>query len=107
MAKSSLHRYSDQEGLNILTGAGGCDIVAGGETVNAHTYVAITVLVGTEVIEDNTASGTVSATSVDTDIWDTLSTVEIPVGTTIYGQWSAVTMGANDTAIAYRSHSTD
>ena len=106
MAKSSLHRYTVQEGLNILTGAGGCDIVTNA-TVNTHTYVAITILVGTEVIEDNTASGTVSATSVDTDIWDTLSTVEVPVGTTIYGQWSAVTIGANDTAIVYRSHSTD
>ena len=47
-------------------------------------------------------SGTVTATSVDTNQWDSLSNLEVPVGTTIYGRWSAVTIGANDTAIVYR-----
>jgi len=96
---------SEQHALNNLTGAGGYDIVAAA-TVNSHTYVAITVLVGTEVIEDNTASGTVTAVSTDTDIWDTLTTIEIPIGTTVYGNWSSVTLGANDTAIVYRESST-
>ena len=83
-------------------GQAGYDIVAGGGSVSDNTYIAITVLVGTEVISENTASGTVTAVSVDTNVWDSLSTVEVPEGCTIYGRWSSVTMGANDTAIVYR-----
>ena len=94
-----------QQALNNLSGAGGYDIVAAA-TVNSHIYVAITVLVGTEVIADNTASGTVTAVSTDTDVWDTITTIEIPVGTTVYGRWNSVTLAANDTAIVYREAST-
>ena len=101
MAKG-LQQYSASEGINVGLGQAGWDIVAGGETINAHTYIAITVLVGSEVIGDNTARGTVSATSVDTDLGDSLSTVEVPEGCTIHGRWSAVTMGSSDTAIVYR-----
>ena len=54
------------------------------------------------MIADNTASGTVTAVSVDTELGDSLSTVEVPEGCTIYGRWSSVTIGANDTAIVYR-----
>ena len=96
-----LNAYTAQEGISLQLGQGGWDIVSNA-TVNSHTYVAITVLVGTEVIADNTASGTVTATSVDTDLGDSLSSLEVPEGCTIYGKWSAVTIGANDTAIVYR-----
>ena len=96
-----MDRYNVGEALNVQLGQAGYDLVTN-DTVNSHTYVAITVLVGTEVISGNTASGTVTAVSVDTDVWDSLSTVEVPVGCTIYGRWSSVTIGANDTAIAYR-----
>ena len=96
-----LNAYTASEGINVQLGQAGWDIVTNA-TVNAHTYVAITVLVGTEVIADNTASGTVSATSVDTELGDSLSNLEVPEGCTIYGRWSAVTIGANDTAIVYR-----
>ena len=96
-----LNAYTAQEGISLQLGQGGWDIV-NNATVNSHTYVAITILVGTEVIADNTASGTVTAVSVDTGIWDSLSTVEVPEGCTIYGRWNSVTIGANDTAIVYR-----
>jgi len=96
-----LNAYTASEGINVQLGQAGWDIVTNA-TVNAHTYVAITVLVGTEVIADNSASGTVTATSVDTDLGDSLSSLEVPEGCTIYGRWSAVTIGANDTAIVYR-----
>ena len=98
-------QLTEQQALNVLSGGGGYDLVTDA-TVNSHIYVAITVLVGTEVIADNTSSGTVTAVSVDTDIWDSLSTVEVPEGTTIYGRWNSVTIGANDTAIVYREQST-
>ena len=94
-------KYTVAEANNLQLGQGGWDIVTNA-TVNSHTYIAITVLVGTEVIADNTSSGTVSATSVDTDLGDSLSSLEVPEGCTIYGRWSAVTIGSNDTAIVYR-----
>ena len=94
-------QYTGAEGISIKLGQGGLDIVTNA-TINAHTYVAITMLVGTEVIADNTASGTVTATSVDASLGDSLSSLEVPIGCTIYGRWSAVTIGANDTAIVYR-----
>ena len=96
-----LNAYTAQEGIALQLGQGGWDIVTNA-AISANTYIAITILVGTEVISGNTASGTVTATSVDTELGDSLSTVEIPVGCTIYGRWSAVTIGANDTAIVYR-----
>ena len=94
-------QYTSSEGISLLLGQGGWDIVTNG-SVSAHTYVAITVLVGTEIISGNTASGTVTATSADTALGDSLSSLEVPEGCTIYGRWSAVTIGANDTAIVYR-----
>tara|TARA_Y100001963_G_scaffold149319_1_gene228624 strand:+ start:522 stop:821 length:300 start_codon:yes stop_codon:yes gene_type:complete len=96
-----LQKYTVQEGVNAQLGQAGWDIV-NNATVNADTYIAITMLVGTEVIADNTASGTVTATSTDTSLGDSLSSLEVPVGCTIYGRWSSVTIGANDTAIVYR-----
>ena len=105
---NGLHKFTVQEGVNAQLGQGGYDLVAAA-TVNAHTYVAITALVGTTTDLDSTAAtggdyaqGTVSATSVDTNSWASLSSLEVPVGTTIYGRWSAVTLAANDTAIVYR-----
>ena len=94
-------QYTSSEGISLLLGQGGWDIVTN-VTVNAHTYVALTILVGSEVIADNTASGTVTATSANTDLGDSLSSLEVPEGCTIYGRWSSVTIGANDTAIVYR-----
>ena len=94
-------KYSVAEANNLQLGQGGYDIVTNA-TVNSHTYIAITILVGTEVISGNTASGTITATAVDTNVGDNLSSLEVPEGWTIYGRWSSVTIGANDTAIVYR-----
>ena len=96
-----LNAYTASEGINVQLGQAGWDIVTNA-TINADTYIAITMLVGSEVIADNSASGTVAATSVDTDLGDNLSALEIPEGCTIYGRWSAVTIGSGDTAIVYR-----
>lgn len=105
MASSNLHNYSVQEALNIKTAGGGCDIVSGA-IVSTHTYCAITVLVGS-VDDGKNSTCAVTATSTDTDIWDSLSAVPIPVGTTIYGNWSAVNIPADNTCIVYRTYSTD
>ena len=90
-------KYTSSEGISLLLGQGGWDIVTNA-SVSAHTYVAITILVGTEIISGNTASGTVTATSADVALGDSLSSLEVPEGCTIYGRWSAVTIGANDTS---------
>ena len=105
MANAHIRSRPAKESLGVLTGSGGYDIVSNA-TVNAHTYVAITILTGS-TDDGKNSTGSVSATSADTDIWDSLSTVAIPTGTTIYGKWSAVTIAANDTAIVYRESSSD
>ena len=96
MANAHIRQRPAIESLGILTGAGGVDYVSAA-TVNSHVYMAITAL----------DACTVSATSVDTDIWDTLSAIEVPAGCTIYGKWSAVTIGTGDKAMVYRESSTD
>ena len=101
MAVGGIGQYTSSEGVSLQLGQGGWDIVTNA-SVSAHTYIAITILIGTEVISGNTASGTVTATSVDINLGDSLSSLEVPVGCTIYGRWSDVTIGANDTAIIYR-----
>ena len=105
MANAHIRSRPAIESLGVLTGSGGYDIVSNA-TVNAHTYVAITILTGS-TDDGKNSTGSVSATSADTDIWDSLSTVAIPTGTTIYGKWSAVTIASNDTAIVYRESSSD
>ena len=98
---NGIHKYTVQESGNLQLGQAGCDYVVGAATVNADTYVAITILTGA-TDDGMNSTGTVTATSVDTDIWDTLTTVEVPTGITIYGRWSAVTIAADDIALVYR-----
>ena len=94
MATSNLHYYTTQEAQNRL-GGGGYDYVTNA-TVNSHTYVAIQAL-STDCV--------VSATSVDTDIWDSLSSVTVLAGQTIYGEWSSVQIANGDFALVYRKSS--
>ena len=94
MATSNLHHYTTQEAQNRL-GGGGYDYVTNA-TVNSHTYVAIQAL-STDCV--------VSATSVDTDIWDSLSSVTVLAGQTIYGEWSSVQIANGDFALVYRKSS--
>jgi|TARA_Y100000004_G_C8628281_1_gene291794 enamine deaminase RidA (YjgF/YER057c/UK114 family) len=97
MANAHIRNRPTAENTGILTGAGGSDYVTGA-TINAHTYVAIQAL---------SVDCVVSATSVDTDIWDTLTDVTIKAGQTIYGKYSAVTVAADDFAMVYRESSSD
>tara|TARA_R110001592_G_C13021135_1_gene737563 strand:- start:272 stop:556 length:285 start_codon:yes stop_codon:yes gene_type:complete len=94
MATSNLHHYSVQEAQNRL-GGGGYDYVTNA-TVNSHTYVAIQAL---------STNCVITATSFDTDIWDTLTAVTILAGQTIYGEWSSVAVASGDFAIVYRKNS--
>ena len=95
MATSNLHRYTEQEVLNIMTASGGYDYVTNA-TVNSNTYCAIQAL-STDCV--------VTATSTDTDIWDTLTDVTILAGQTIYGEWTSVAVANGDFALVYRKSS--
>tara|TARA_R110000824_G_scaffold108603_2_gene255767 strand:- start:1508 stop:1795 length:288 start_codon:yes stop_codon:yes gene_type:complete len=95
MATSNLHHYTSQEALNIITAAGGCDYVTNA-TVNSHTYCAIQAL---------SVDCVITATSTDTDIWDTLTDVTILAGQTIYGSWSSVAVANGDFALVHRKSS--
>ena len=92
-----MHKYSVQEAQNVKLGQGGNDYVTNAtvnQTTNPNTqWVAIQAL---------SVAAVVSATSVDTNIWDSLSSVTIPVGTTVYGRWNVVTVASGDFAIVYR-----
>ena len=92
-----IHKYTVQEAENIRIGQGGYDIVAAAtvnQTTNPNTeWVAIQLIVGTTLT---------TATSVDASIWDDISGLEVPAGTTIYGRWNVITIGSGDTAICYR-----
>ena len=94
MATSNLHNYTTQEAQNRL-GGGGYDYVTNA-TVNSHVYVAI------QALSENCV---VTATSRDTDIWDSLSSVTILAGQTIYGEWTSVQVANGDFAIVYRKSS--
>ena len=87
-----IRSYSTSEANNIQLGQAGYDYVTNA-TVNSHTYVAIQAL-STDCV--------ITATSADTDVWDTLSSVTVPSGQTIYGRWSAVTVASGDFAMVYR-----
>ena len=94
MATSNLHKYSTQEAQNRL-GGGGYDYVTNA-TVNSHIYVAIQAL---------STNCVITATSSDTDIWDTLTAVTVLAGQTIYGEWSSVAVASGDFALVYRKNS--
>ena len=87
-----IRNYSTSEANNIKLGQAGADYVTNA-TVNSHTYVAIQAL-STDCV--------ISATSSDTDVWDSLSSITVPSGQTIYGRWSAVTVASGDFAMVYR-----
>jgi len=87
-----MDKYNANEALNVQLGQAGSDYVTAA-TVNSHTYIAIQAL---------SVDAVVSATSVDTNVWDSLSTVTVKAGQTIYGRYSSVTIASGDFAMVYR-----
>lgn len=68
-------------------GQAGFDYATTG-TINAHTYIAITAL----------EAATINATS---EVGDSLSSVAIPAGVTVYGRFSSITVSSGK-ILAYR-----
>ena len=96
----SLQKFTVQEAQNAALGQAGYVLLSDSNTGTAAAgveYVAVTILAESDAL--------VSTTSVDTDKYPNLSTVPVPVGTTIFGRWSQVTVAsASGTAkaICYR-----
>ena len=90
MAKS-LHNYTVVEAQNAALGQAG-SILIDDDAQHTGKFVAITAI--TESV--------VTTVSEDTSIWDTLTTLTLPIGVTIYGRWSSVQIASGDTAIVYR-----
>ena len=88
---NGLHKYTVQEAQNASLGQAGYDLVSNA-TVNSDTYVAITAI--TECV--------VTTVSANTGLWDTLTSLTVPIGVTIYGRWTSVQIASGDTAIVYR-----
>jgi hypothetical protein len=87
-----IRSYSTSEANNIQLGQAGADYVTNA-TVNSDTYIAIQAL---------STDCEISATSADTDVWDSLSSITVLKGQTIYGRWSSVTVASGDFAMVYR-----
>jgi hypothetical protein len=92
-----MDRYNASEALNVQLGQAGYDYVTN-TTVNQTTNPSTTWV----AIQALSVDAVISATSIDTDVWDTLSSVTVLAGQTIYGRWSVVTVASGDFAIAYR-----
>lgn len=93
----SLQKYTVQEAQNAGLGQAGYKIIdqAGTATTGdtGTEYIAIT------IIETDVAA--IATTSNDTAKFPNLSGI-IPIGTTIFGRWSSVTIsGSNAVAICY------
>ena len=92
-----MDKYNANEALNVQLGQAGSDYVTN-ETVNQTNHPGVTWV----AIQALSVDAVVSATSVDTDVWDSLSTVTVKAGQTIYGRYSTVTVASGDFAMAYR-----
>ena len=106
---NGLHKLTVQEGTNAQLGQGGADIVTAA-TVNQTTnpgvdWVAITVLAGNvDAGEHHTAR--ITATPVDTDLWDSPSSLVVPVGVTIYGIFRSIELDSG-TVLSYAKGGTN
>ena len=99
MAKS-LHKYSVVEAQNAALGQAGAIFEDGTTAISGKKIVAI------QFLEDSTFTpltpsssdfiGTANGNGDDIDSSNTF-----PQGMTIFGQWTAVTLGANSSAILY------
>ena len=99
-------KYTVQEGVNLQLGQAGYDYTTGTATISNGPYIAFTVLQGDDDAGDSALENgmaQVTLTSADTNIWDTVTDGQFPVGATIYGRWTSLTVtGATGAIIAYR-----
>jgi len=99
--KSGLHAMSVQEAQNAALGQAGAIVETGTTAIIDKSIIAFQCLEDTEfsaLIPSNTTNGY----GVGTDYnGDTLGSITIPAGMTIYGHWTAFTL-ASGKVIAYQ-----
>jgi len=101
MASSGLNKLSVQEAQNASLGQAGYKVIDQavgdgntGAVAAGVEYVAVTVIEG--------SSASIATTSVDTNAFPNLAN-PVPLGTTVFGRWSSVTITGTDcVAICYR-----
>lgn len=118
MANSHVRIQPDVESLGIMTGAGGAIYInvpedvanvgdctpsaasiqsAGGDS--AYVIFSLGSLIirkVTVLVNDGDGNAIILLTSADTDVDDTLIAQDIPTGTSIYGKWTAGTVGVSE-----------
>jgi hypothetical protein len=100
MASSGLNKLSVQEAQNASLGQAGYKVIDQAGTANTGTAAIGVEYVAVTVIEGSAAS--IATTSVDTNAFPNLAN-PVPLGTTIFGRWSSVTITGTDcVAICYR-----
>jgi hypothetical protein len=100
MAGSGTHKYTVQEAQNAAMGQAGAIVETSTTAITGKSIVAIQMIEDT-VFSVLTPSDTVNGYGVPAANGDTLGSVTIPAGMTIYGHWTAFTL-ASGKVIAYQ-----
>jgi len=100
MAKSSLQKYTVQEAQNASMGQAGAIVETGTTAITGKSIVAFQCLDDT-VFSALIPEDTVNGYGVGSYNGDTLASITIPAGMTIYGHWTAFTL-ASGKVIAYQ-----
>ena len=100
MAGSGTHKYTVQEAQNAAMGQAGAIVETSTTAITGKSIVAIQMIEDT-VFSVLTPSDTVNGYGVPAANGDTLASVTIPAGMTIYGHWTAFTL-SDGKVIAYQ-----
>ena len=96
----NLHTYTVQESQNVGMGQAGAIVETSTTAVTGKSIVAIQMIEDT-VFSVLTPSDTTNGYGVGSYNGDTLASVTIPAGMTIYGHWTAFTL-SDGKVIAYQ-----
>jgi len=99
MANSSLHKLTVVEAQNAALGQAGAIVETGTTAITGKNIVAIQFIEDT-VFSALTPADTTNGYGVPAANGDTLASVTLPAGMTIYGRWTAFTL-ASGKIIAY------
>lgn len=98
---SSLQKMTVQEAQNASLGQAGAIVETGTTAITGKNIVAFSFITDT-AFSALTPSDTTNGYGVGAYNGDSLSGVTFPAGMTIYGKWSAFTLAAGGSVIAYQ-----
>ena len=97
----SLHKYTVVESQNASMGQAGAIVETGTTPITGKSIVAIQMINDTQ-FSVLTPSDTTNGYGVPAANGDTLASVTLPAGMTIYGHWTAFTLVLGGKVIAYQ-----